>query len=118
MMPPRSPISMCRSAGVNTSGRGRSPGRDSHRRSRWRRFAGSGQSETGPVVKLAVIVDELHVAGPEAHLQMQRRVIGERVEHVERRDVIRRQAHGVRKTLGAVDVLALVEHGQVALRAS
>jgi hypothetical protein len=71
-------------------------------------------AKTGPVVKLTVVVDELHVARPETHLQMQRGVIGETVEHIERRDVIRRQPHRVGKALGAVDVLALVEHGQVA----
>ena len=43
--------------------------------------------EPSPVVKLRVIVDELHIAGGQSHGQMQLWIIGEGIKHVQSLDM-------------------------------
>ena len=55
-----------------------------------------------------VIVDELNVAGTKFHVQMQRRVIGQRVEQIQRLNLLRGQGWHIRKAARRFDVLALL----------
>ena len=48
-------------------------------------------AKSGPVMQQGMIVDELHVPRLEPHAEMQRRIICERVEEIERFDMSRRQ---------------------------
>ena len=66
--------------------------------------------ETGTVMQLRMVVDELHVARLKPHSQMQIRIISQCIEHVQRRHMFQRQAHGIVKPLGAINILALIEN--------
>ena len=59
-----------------------------------------------------VVVDELDVARRQPHREVQLRIVGQCVEGIERLDVERAQARRFRKTLRAVEVLALVEDAE------
>jgi hypothetical protein len=78
MIPPRSPISMSAVALAEHLGQGPVAGQGQPQAQQVPALCRVGPvAETGPVMKLPVVVDELHVARAESHLQMQRGVIRE-----------------------------------------
>ena len=71
--------------------------------------------ETCAIVEQAVVVDELHVATREPHADIQAGVVCQRVEEIERFDMVGRQPRGIGKALRRIDVLALIHYCQKSL---
>ena len=70
--------------------------------------------KSGAVVQLAVIIDELHIAGLKLHRHMEIRIVGQRIKQIKRFYMFVCQTRCVVEPLGAFDVLALIEYGQLA----
>ncbi len=99
-----------------------------HRRQRARLARGQPQPQQvaparrlGPVlegravVQQRVVVNELHVAGLQRHREMQRRVVAQRVEQVQRFDLQLARGRRIGEALRRIDVLALVDRRQPAV---
>src|SRR5581483_8223021 len=69
-------------------------------------------AKSRPVMQQSVVVNKLHVTRLKLHTKMEAGIICEFIEQIERLDVSLCQSRRIGKTLGAIDILALIETGE------
>src|SRR5262249_61539709 len=71
--------------------------------------------ESRAVVQDRVVVDQLYVARTKLHLYIQRRVVGQRVEHIQRLDLSGGESRNIRRPARRFDVLPLIDRREQSL---